>query len=122
MAYPKTFKKANTKDRIVHSQSEEIQAAKDGYTLAKDPKDANDPPEGPGGDAAAQVQANQPHTDPIDPRTGSRSEHPDAPAPTQRAKLSPFPKTYVDELGDERIVNNAVEEADAVKRGYKETE
>jgi hypothetical protein len=118
--YPKTFKRRESKDRIVHNPNEEQQAIADGYALSDPPKD---PPEGPGGDAAqAAVQAAQPHTDPIDPRTGSRSEHPNAPAPEVRPDKKPevarFPKTFIDEDGEIRVVRNEAEETAALKAGF----
>ena len=65
MAYPKTFKRKNSKDRIVHNDAEEALAVKDGFE--------QDPPEGPGGEIFSEHR-----TDPVDPRTGSRTQHPPA--------------------------------------------
>ncbi len=71
--YPKTLKRKGSQDWIVTNADQEAQARKEGFS---DPP--KDPPEGPGGDFAEH------RTDPIDPRTGSRTKHPDAPAPDVR--------------------------------------
>ena len=76
--YPKTLRRKDSKDWIVFNSDQEDQARKEGFTLDSDPKD---PPEGPGGDA---VTFSEHRTDPIDPRTGSRTVHPEAPPPDGR--------------------------------------
>ncbi len=79
-AYPKTLKRKDSEDWIVFNSDQEAQARKEGFTLDSDPP--KDPPEGPGGDA--KVEFSEHRTDPIDPRTGSRTVHPEAPAPDVR--------------------------------------
>ena len=107
IGYPKTFHKDGSPDRIVNSLADEQAAIAAGYAdtqagaFSGQPGGVNDPRypaygiQGAHGPAGVESH----RTDPIDPRTGSRTLHPLAPSPDQRTPYTGDPVT-VDQFGN----------------------